>query len=46
MMNSMVNWERVDIQFHNSSRGLRDMMDVMGERDAENPTVVRRSNTR
>ena len=46
MINSMVvNWERVDIQFCNSSRGLRDMMDAMGERDVENPTTVRRSNT-
>ena len=29
----MVNWERVDVQFHDSSGGLRDMMDVMGERE-------------
>ena len=46
MMNSIkMNWERVDIQFHNSSRGLRDTMDAMGERDVENPTAVRRSDT-
>ena len=33
-MNSMMmNWERVNIQFHNSSRGLRDTMDAMGERE-------------
>ena len=44
-MNSIMNWERVDVQFHDSSRGLRDTMDAMGERerDMENPTVVRRS---
>ena len=28
-MNSMVNWERIDIQFCDSSGGLRDMMDAM-----------------
>ena len=34
MMNSiMMNWERVDVQFRDSSGGLRDMMDVMGERE-------------
>ena len=33
-MNSIVmNWERVDVQFRDSSGGLRDMMDVMGERE-------------
>ena len=28
-----MNWERVDVQFHDSSRGLRDTMDVMEERE-------------
>ena len=43
---STMNLEWVDIQFHDSSGGLRDTMDVMGgERDVENLTVVRRSNT-
>ena len=33
-------------QFHNSSRGLIDMMNAMGDvRDTENLTVVRRSDT-
>ena len=33
------------IQFHNSSRGLIETMDVIGDmRDAENPTVFRRFN--
>ena len=33
-MNSiMMNWERVNVQFHDSSRGLRDMMDAMEERE-------------
>ena len=30
-----MNWERVDIQFHDSSGGLRDTMDAMGERRRE-----------
>ena len=29
----MMNWERVDVQFCDSSGGLRDMMDAMGERE-------------
>ena len=33
MINSIMNWERVDVQFHNSSRGLRDTIDVMEERE-------------
>ena len=34
MINSiMMNWERVDVQFRDSSGGLRDMMDAMGERE-------------
>ena len=32
-MNSIMNWERVDIQFCDSSGVLRDMMDVMEERE-------------
>ena len=32
-MDSIMNWERVDVQFRDSSRGLRDTMDVMGERE-------------
>ena len=33
MINSIMNWERIDVQFHNSSRGLRDTIDVMEERE-------------
>ena len=29
----MMDWERVNIQFRNSSGGLRDMMDAMEERE-------------
>ena len=29
----MMNWERVNIQFHSSSGGLRDTMDAMEERE-------------
>ena len=32
-MNSIMNWERVDIQFCDSSGGLRDTMDAMEERE-------------
>ena len=32
-LNSVMNWERVNIQFCDSSGGLRDMMDVMEERE-------------
>ena len=28
-MNLIMSWERVDIQFHDSSGGLRDTMDAM-----------------
>ena len=35
-MNSiMMNRERVDVQFHDSSGGLRDTMDAMGERETQ-----------
>ena len=33
MMNSIMNWERVNVQFQDSSGGLRDTMDAMGERE-------------
>ena len=41
-LNSMMNLKSVIVQLHDSSEGPRDTMDATGgERDVENPTVVR-----